>query len=190
MEKPGSRKVKLNRVVTFRILRGSLWCGIALLAGCGTSHEGSVQIAGGQAISLARRGQGFREAENSLGTVTHATLTAVDQDGNKYLRWVFGFALKRPAQLRSVRVEDVSAPVATLLVNDQAPATTTNQWTGFGGLIEASTTGIPWLFDNSDTTRVFRLTITEMSGQSYVLYQGEFFPARKKGEIRRQFGMS
>jgi len=190
LEKPASRKVKSNRAVTYNFLRGFLWCGIALLVGCGTSREGTVQIAGGQSIPLARRGQGFREAENSLGTVTNATLTAVDQDGNKYLRWVFGFALKRPAQLRSVRVEDVSAPVATLLVNDQAPATTTNQWTGFGGLIEASATGIPWLFDNSDTTRVFRLTITEMSGQSYVLYQGEFFPARRKGEIRRQFGMS
>jgi hypothetical protein len=122
--------------------------------------------------------------------VTSATLTAVEQDGNKYLRWVFVFTLKRPGQLRSVRVEDVSNQGATLLINDQSPATTTNQWTGFGGLIEASAAGIPWLFDNSDSTRVFRLTITEMSGQSYVLYQGEFFPARKKGEMRRQFGMS
>lgn len=190
MKKPGSRKVKPNRIVTFQILRGSLWCGIALLAGCGTSHQGSVQIAGGQAVPLARRGQGFRQAENSLGTVTSATLTAVNQDGNKYLRWAFVFALKRPAQLRSVRVEDVSDPAATLLINDQAPATTTNQWTGFGGLIEASATGIPWLFNNSDTTRVFRLTITEMSGQSYVLYQGESFPARRKGEMRRQLGVS
>jgi hypothetical protein len=176
--------------VTSQIFKGSLWCGIALLAGCATSHQNQVQIAGGQAVPLARRGQAFREAENSLGTVTSATLTAVEQDGNKYLRWTFVFRLKRPAQLRSVRVEDVTAPAATLLINDQAPATATNQWTGFGGLIEASGIGIPWLFDNHDTTRVFRLTITEMSGQSYVLYQGEFFPARTKGAMRRQFGLN
>jgi len=167
-----------------------LWCGIAVLAGCATSHENQVQIAGGQAVTLARRGQAFQEAENSLGTLTNATLTAVEQDGNKYLRWTFVFRLKRPAQLRGVRVEDVTAPAATLLINDQAPATATNQWTGFSGLIEASGIGIPWLFGNSDTMRVFRLTITEMGGQSHVLYQGEFFSAGTKVAMRRQFGLN
>jgi hypothetical protein len=176
--------------VAVRIFRGFLWCALALLVGCGTSsREVPVQVAGGQAIQLPRRGQGFREAENSLAAVTNAGLTAVSQDGNKYLRWTFAFRLKRPTQLRSVRVEEVSGPAAVLLINDQAPALETSQWTGFGGLIEASATGIPWLFDNSDTTRTFRLTITEMSGQSYVLYQGEFFSAKKKAEMRRQYGL-
>jgi hypothetical protein len=173
-----------------RIFRGFLWCGFALLAGCGTSpSEVPVQVAGGQAIQLSRRGQGFREAENSLVAVTNAGLTAVDQDGNKYLRWTFSLRLKRPTQLRSVRIEEVSGQAAVLLINDQAPATETNQWTGSGGLIEANATGVPWFFDNSDTTRVFRLTITDMSGQSYVLYQGEFFSAKKKAEMRKQYGL-
>jgi hypothetical protein len=186
-----SRKAEPRRPVTVRIFWGSLWCGVALLVGCGTSsREVPVQVAGGQAIQLPRRGQAFRVAENSLVAVTNAGLTVVDQDGNKYLRWAFSLRLKKPAQLRSVRVEEVSGPAAVLLVNDQAPVTELNQWTGSGGLIEASATGVPWLFGNSDTTQVFRLTITDMNGQSYVLYQGEFFSAKKKAEMRKQFGVT
>lgn len=174
--------------MTFRLFRATLWCGFVLLAGCGTSGRYvPVRVAGGQTVQLSRQGQSFREAENSLAAVTNAGLTAVNQDGNPYLRWTFVVRLKRPTQLRSVRVEDISGSTPALLINDQAPATQTNQWTGFSGLIEGSAASTPWLFDNYDTTRVFRLTITESSGQSYVLYQGAFFSANKKAEMRHQY---
>jgi hypothetical protein len=51
--------------------------------------------------------------------------------------------------------------------------------------MEASSPNAGWLFDPKETVRVFKFTISEPNGQSYVLYQGALQSPATKEAIRR-----
>jgi hypothetical protein len=158
---------------------------ILWLSGCASSSSRlSVPIAGGQSVHLERQGTGFKPAQNDQIIVTDAGLQTVNLDGNYYVRWNFAITPKQAIMLGAIRIEDVSDPAPLLLVNDVAPQLDTGKWTENAGLMEPSSTSVRWLFEPKETVRVFRITITEPSGQSSQLYQGVQYSPPAKEAIR------
>jgi hypothetical protein len=155
-----------------------LWSG----GGCASSSPRlSIPIADGQSVSLERQGLGFKPAENDRVVITDAGLQTVNLDGNYYVRWSFSIRPKQDAVLSAIRIEDVTESAPLLLVNDVAPQQEGGKWTETAGLMELSSTSVRWLYEPKETVRVFKFTINETDGRSYVLYQGVFYsPAAKK----------
>jgi hypothetical protein len=152
------------------------------LTACASSpSRSSVPIAGGQSVALPRQGTGFKPAENDRVILSDPSLQAVNLDGKYYLRWSFAIRPKHAAELSTVRIEDVSDPVPLLLVNAVSPQLDAGQWTENAGLMDLPSSSVRWLFEPKETERIFRFTISEPDGQSYVLYQGvQYSPASKE----------
>ena len=153
------------------------------LTGCASSSSRlSVPIGGGQPVILERQGTGLKQAENDRIAVTEARLQAVNLDGTHYLRWSFAIRPKQATVLGSFRIEEVSDPTPLLLVNDVAPQLDAGgQWSENAGLMDLSSASVRWLFEPKETVRVFRFTISEPDGRSYVLYQAaQYSPASKE----------
>ena len=165
--------------------------GIVAIAfsGCAiSSRQVTVPISGGGQVSLQKNGSLFRQAENGRVVVTEAGLQAVNFDGKYYVRWTFAIRPKQPTELRSIRIEDVSDATPVQLVNDVAPQQDAGKWTGNAGLMELSATSLPWFYESNDTVRTLRVTVTEVSGQSYGLYQGVLYTPSAKAAIRKSVG--
>jgi hypothetical protein len=162
---------------------------LLLCMGCGSTSPGpSILISGGQSVSLGRQGTGFKPAENDRVVITDAGLQTVNLDGNYYLRWAFSIQPKQATELTAIRIEDVTDSAPLLLVNDVAPQLDGGKWTENAGLMELSSASLRWLFAPKETVRVFRCTITEVDGRSYVLYQGVWYSPAAKNAIRAVVG--
>jgi hypothetical protein len=162
-------------------LLASLWDG-----GCASSPpQSSVGIAGGGSVSLERSGAGFKQAANDRVEVSDASLQAVNFDGHYYVRWTFAIRPKLATELTNIRIQDVSGASPLLLVNDVAPQQVAGIWRENAGLMEVSSPDASWLLDPKETVRVFKFTISEPNGQSYVLYQGARQSPATKEAIRR-----
>jgi len=162
-------------------LLASLWDG-----GCASSPpQSSVGIAGGGSVSLERSGAGFKQAANDRVEVSDASLQAVNFDGHYYVRWTFAIRPKLATELTNIRIQDVSGASPLLLVNDVAPQQVAGIWRENAGLMEVSSPDASWLLDPKETVRVFKFTISEPNGQSYVLYQGALQSPATKEAIRR-----
>ena len=152
-----------------------------LTACASSSSRPPTTIAGGQTVVLERQGAGFKPAENDRVIIADASLQAVNLNGNHYVRWSFAVGPKQALILSTVRIEEVSDSAPLLLVNDVAPQLDAGKWTETAGLMDLSSTSVRWLFDPKETVRIFRFTISEPGGQSYVLYQGvQYSPAAKE----------
>jgi hypothetical protein len=55
-------------------------------------------------------------------------------------------------------------------------------------MIELTPTGLPWLFDEQESLRVFQITITEMDGRTYVLQQSVPYSKAAKAAVRKLVG--
>ncbi|MBV8175015.1 MAG: hypothetical protein JO207_08070 [Verrucomicrobia bacterium] len=158
---------------------------VLLCSGCASSPpQVSIPIAGGQTVSLARQGSGFKQAENDRLAISGAGLQTVNLNGNNYFRWAFSIRPKQAAELSMIRIEDVTDPAPLLLVNDVAPQQDGGKWTENAGLMELSSTNAGWLSEPNRTVRVFRFTFNEPEGRSYVLYQGVLYSPAAKEAIR------
>lgn len=174
----------LARLLALSILVAPL----LLCSGCASSSPRLlIPIAGGQSVTLGRQGAGFRPAENERVVITDAGLQTVNLDGNYYVRWSFSIRPKQAIELSAIRIEDVTDPAPLLLVNDVAPQQD-GKWTENAGLMELSSTGVRWLSESNQTVRVFRFTINEVDGRSYVLYQGVLYSQASKEAIRAMVG--
>jgi len=142
----------------------------------------------GCASSSHSRSGGFKPSQNDRVSVTSAGLQTVNLDGNYYVRWTFSIQPKQPIEFRSIRVEDVSGPQPVLVINDVAPQLQDGKWTGSGGMIELTATGLPWLFDEQESVRVFQFTITELDGRAYVLQQSVPYSKGAKAAVRKLVG--
>jgi len=162
----------------------------ALLTGCGSSSGGGSR---GSGAGAAEGGQGrpaYAPVQNERFAVGTVELSAILLDNQKYARWTFGIKLRLPVQLRSIRIEDVTAGAPVLLVNDQAPQENGNAWTGYTGAIEPSASGLPWLFDNAPAKLTFRFTVTDLNGQDSVLEQTVTYPVKTKKDLIKWYGFS
>jgi hypothetical protein len=182
-----------ERCFQLRILGLTIFLGIVpaivWYSGCASSSPpSSVAIAGGGSIRLATSGEGFKPAENDRVGISAASLQAVNFDGNYYVRWTFTIRPKQALELAAIRIEDVTGAAPVLLVNDVAPQQEGGLWRENAGLMEISSASAGWLLDPKETVRVFRFTISEPNGQSYVLYQGVRESPAAKEAIRRTVG--
>ena len=160
-----------------------------LCSGCASSSPRLlIPIAGGQSVTLDRQGPGFKPAENERVVINDAGLQTVNLDGNYYVRWSFSIRPKQAVELSAIRIEDVTDPAPLLLVNDVAPQQDGGKWTESAGLMELSSTSVRWLSEPNQTVRVFRFTINEVDGRSYVLYQGVLYSQASKDAIRAMVG--
>ena len=163
------------------LLLAALWSG-----GCATSSpHSSIGIAGGGSVNLEKSGTGFKRAENDRVRISDASLQPVNFDGNYYVRWTFTILPKKASELSNIRIEDVTGSSPFPLVNDVAPQQNGGSWKETAGLMEISSAGANWLADPRDSVRVFRFTISEPNGQSYVLYQGVQESRATKEAIRK-----
>jgi hypothetical protein len=156
----------------------------AFITACGSSSGSS-----GAATSGAGK-PAYAPVQNERFVVSTVELSAILLDNQKYARWTFGIKLKQPAQLRSIRVEDVTEGSPVLLVNDQAPQVEGGMWTGYTGAIEPSASALPWLFDNTPARRTFRFTVTDLNGQESVLEQTVTYPVKTKKDLIKWYGFS
>lgn len=162
---------------------------VVWLTGCANSSSRlSVPIAGGRPVDLEREGTGFKQAANDRVIITNVGLQAVKLNGNNYVRWSFAIKARQAAVLSTVRIEDVSGPAPLLLVNDVAPQVDAGQWTENAGLMDLSSASVRWLFEPKATVRIFRFTINEPDGKSYVLYPGVKYSPASKEAIRGMSG--
>jgi hypothetical protein len=168
------------------ILKGTtlFFMGACLLAGCGTDDV-STQGSGTQRISK----KSVSAAENGQVSIKVPQLTLVKQEGATYLRWWFQFREKQPIPLRSVLVDDVTGGASISMINDQAPQLKENAWIGFSGLIDASPASTSWLYDSSDSVRIFRFVFVDINGNSFSLDQDYSIPGKAKATLRSTNGL-
>jgi hypothetical protein len=169
-----------------RIATGAI---LIILAGCASQSANKETPGGGGTIQSHRSGGKFAPAENDRYAITSAELGAVILDGQHYLRWGFALRVKQPVQLRSVRVEDVTSGAPISYIADQAPQVTGGQWSGYSGAIEPNAAAIPWFYDNTASTRIFRITITDLNNQVSVLNQSVSYSPQSKKELRKWYGL-
>lgn len=172
-----------------RLVRIALGAGLIILASCGSQSTKVQTVGAGGAIQSQRSGGKLAPAENDRYAVTNAELGAIILDGQHYLRWSFALRIKQPVQLRSVRVEDITNAAPISYISDQAPQVTGGQWIGYSGAIEPNAAAIPWLYDNTTTTRIFRIAITDLNNQVSVLNQNVSYSPQSKKELRKWYGL-
>src|SRR5258708_9978766 len=148
---------------TSHLARIATGAGLIILASCASGSRDVQTSAAGGATQSQRSGGKFAPAENDRYAVTNAELGAIILDGQHYLRWSFGLRIKQPIQLRSVRVEDITNAGPISYISDQAPQVTGGQWISYSGSIEPNAASIPWLYDNATSSRVFRITCTDLN---------------------------
>lgn len=158
---------------------------VVWFAGCaGSSSRLSVPVAGGQSVSLERHGNGFKQAENSRVIIPNPVLQVVNLDGNYYVRWNFTILPKQATALSLIHIEDLSDSAPLTLVNDVAPQLEGGKWTENAGLMPVSSVSVRWLYEPKESVRLFRFTIGEPDGRSYVLDQGVQYAPSSKEAIR------
>ena len=161
--------------------------GIALFLAACTRNQ--VATGAGQTLSLEQSKGDYAPVGDTRFQVYSPELGAVMLDNDKYVRWAFSFRDNQPGQLRSVRVENISDPTPAVLVEDTAPELSNGIWTGYSGAIEPNLTEVPWLYDSSSSTRLFRFTIIDLDGTQRTFVQGARYPLTRKRQLIRQYGL-
>ena len=159
------------------------------VAGCATGEvEMLVPIAGGERIHVPM-GRGGPKPTNEGGVQINAANFTLNAD--KKLVFIFDFTDSRSRALRQVRVEDVADDAAQLFIDSNQPAlSATGQWHGVSEPVDLADPRLGWMATISNTTRVYRFTLTFADGQTLMLYQGTLFPAPIKSAIRHAFGQN
>jgi hypothetical protein len=171
-------------------MRQTIWLVILLgFVGC-AHHEVTEQIsvAGHAVITFRRIGNQFVNAENDRFAVVEAGLTTYRTEGKNFVRWQFAIRPKPAAQLAVVQVEDVTGRRPSLLIRDEHPQIEELQWTQQTPLIRATPALVSWLFSPEDSTRVFRITVTEPDGKRSSVYQATRYNADAKKKFRIMMG--
>jgi len=156
----------------------------ALLAGClEPKIQVSIPVAGNQTQSFTRIGPQFVFSENSELAVEEAGLTTYRTEGRNYVRWTFSIRPKTFERFQRVVVEDMTGAQPATLVDDRSPQLGEVHWTGQSALIRATADQVPWLFDNAETVRVFRITVQFANGKTSTLYQPTRFTPKSKQDL-------
>ena len=171
-------------------MRNSIWL-VILLGFVGCTHQEvteRIPVAGRTVISFKRIGDEFVKAENDRFAVVEAGLTTYRTEGKNFVRWQFTIRPRPDTQLAVVEVDDVTNRRATLLIRDEHPQIEELEWMGQTQLIRATPAIVPWLFSPDESTRVFRITVTEPSGKRSSVYQATRYNASAKKKFRVLMG--
>lgn len=158
-----------------------------LAGGCATGDFTMVvPIAGGEKAHVPLNKNGVPMTEEGDITITVATIQLND---DKKPIYNFGFKDSRHRPLAKVVVEDVSDEPVLTLVDDSAPKTTaTGEWKTSTEAMDMSSVRLHWLQTISNSTRVFRFTLTFGDGQTQKLLQGMQIGAPAKAGLRKLLG--
>jgi hypothetical protein len=170
-------------------MRKTIWL-VILLGFVGCAHqEVTEQIPVGRGVvSFKRIGNEFVKAENDRFAVVEAGLTTFRTEGKNFIRWQFTIRPRPETQLALVEVEDVTSRRPSLLIKDEHPQIEELQWTQQSPLIRATPTLVPWLFTPNESTRVFRITVTEPDGKRSSVYQATRYNSDAKKKFRIMMG--
>lgn len=104
--------------------------------------------------------------------------------GDGKLVFTFGFDTQKTP--KKVVVEDVSGSSPVVLVEDSAPVVKKNYWRGDAAPLPLSKSGVPWVFERGDTTKVFRFTVTlPDQEQPVVLFQPAIYASTTKKQLEK-----
>ena len=173
-----------------KLMRNTIWLVILLgFVGCAPQEvTEQIAVAGHRSITFKRVGNEFVKAENDRFAVVEAGLTTYRTEGKNFVRWQFAIRPRPETQLAIVEVEDVTGRRPMLLTKDEHPQIEELQWMGQSQLIRATPTLVPWLFNPDETTRVFRITVTEPDGKRSSVYQATRYNADAKKKFRILMG--
>jgi uncharacterized iron-regulated membrane protein len=87
-----------------------------------------------------------------------------------------------------VEVEDVTGRRPALIIKDEHPQIEELQWSQQSQLVRATPALVSWLFSPNETTRVFRITVTEPDGKRSSVYQATRYSAEAKNKFRVLMG--
>jgi hypothetical protein len=166
----------------------TLVAGCMLAACTHLEHSTTVAIAGDGHIRLTMLGETFAQAEDDRYVVTESGLTTFRRSGRNFVRWQFSIRVKQPTPLANIKIEEVSGTAPVLVLEDHQPRLDHTYWTKQSALIPANPQVLPWLYNPEPTLRIFRVTITDVSGHTSVLYQPANFNHKAKEAIRFQMG--
>jgi hypothetical protein len=147
-----------------------------------------ISIAGRRSVTFRRIGSEFAKAENDRFAIVEAGLTTYRTEGKNFVRWQFTIRPRPDTQLAMVEVEDVTGRRPTLMIRDEHPQIEELQWSQQSPLIRATPALVPWLFSPNETTRVFRITVTELDGKRSSVYQATRYSAEAKKKFRILMG--
>jgi hypothetical protein len=150
------------------------------LTGC-AMHNGFVKtevafkVDGGRTIVLPMTRAGAVPTENDQYKISGAGLLAALKIGSpekSEIIWSFSFESRSGKEIESVAIEKVSATgELDLMVQDQSPALKNGLWIGKSKPYSMSNAESPWLYSDTDSTFLFKFTITEREGEHIVMYQ-------------------
>ena len=171
-------------------MRNAIWLVILLgFVGCAPQEiTEQISIAGRRSVTFRRIGNEFVKAENDRFTVVEAGLTTYRTEGKNFVRWQFTIRPRPDTQLAMVEVEDVTGRRPALIIKDEHPQIEELQWSQQSPLVRATPPLVPWLFSPNETTRVFRITVTEPDGKRSSVYQATRYSAEAKNKFRVLMG--
>jgi len=159
------------------------------LVGCAPQEiTEQIRVAGRRNVTFRRIGDEFVKAENDRFAVVEAGLTTYRTEGKNFVRWQFTIRPRPDTQLATVEVEDVTGRRPSLLIKDEHPQIEELQWSQQSALVRATPALVRWLFTPDDTTRVFRITVTEPDGKQSSVYQATRYNADAKNKFRILMG--
>ena len=166
-------------------MRNAIWLVILLgFVGCAPQEiTEQIPIAGRRSVTFRRIGNEFVKAENDRFAVVEAGLTTYRTEGKNFVRWQFTIRPRPDTQLAMVEVEDVTGRRPALIIKDEHPQIEELQWSQQSPLIRATPALVPWLFGPNETTRVFRITVTEPDGKQSAVYQATRYSAEAKNKF-------
>ena len=171
-------------------MRNAIWLVILLgFVGCAPQEiTEQISIAGRRSVTFRRIGNEFVKAENDRFAVVEAGLTTYRTEGKNFVRWQFTIRPRPDTQLAMVEVEDVTGRRPALMIKDEHPQIEELQWSQQSPLVRATPALVPWLFNPNETTRVFRITVTEPDGKRSSVYQATRYSAEAKKKFRILMG--
>jgi hypothetical protein len=97
--------------------------------------------------------------------------------------FAFGFTVKNAQAPRRVIIEDITEEKSTLLLTDDAPTLSGNQWRRDVTGMLATDPRLEWLTKLNNEMRIYRFTITAADGHKVVLNQATSYPGFAKTQI-------
>ena len=159
------------------------------LVGCAPQEiTEQIRVAGRRTVTFRRIKNEFAKAENDRFAVVEAGLTTYRTEGKNFVRWQFTIRPRPDSQLATVEVEDVTGRRSVLLIKDEHPQIEELQWSQQSALVRATPALVPWLFTPEETTRVFRITVTEPDGKQSSVSQATRYSADAKNKFRILMG--
>ena len=121
-----------------------------------------------------------RPRENDLFKMEVAGFVVNRSPSGPQLKYIFGFATKKPAQITHVKVEDITEKKPIVLVDDKEPKIEKNRWSGHSAITSVSSEMTPWMFDKRTTKMIFRITVSTAESGDKEVVQPATYPASSK----------